>query len=110
MVKSALWLGKNYKGMRINKICKYLLLQFALKDLNYDRVELKTIVLNEQSRKAILKIGIIEKEILRSNTLMHDGRRRYTIYYSILKNEWEDIKKNIFIPGRYSFRNIVNNK
>ncbi|MDR3627562.1 MAG: GNAT family protein [Ignavibacteriaceae bacterium] len=90
------WLGKKYQGTGVNKICKFLLLRFAFEKLSYDRVELKADVLNMQSRKAMLKIGAVEEGILRSHTLMHDGRRRDTIYYSILKNEWEDIKKNIF--------------
>ena len=92
----ATWLGKKFQGTGVNKICKFLLLRFAFEELNYDRVELKADVLNMQSRKAMLKIGAKEEGILRSHMLMHDGRRRDSIYYSILKNEWEDIKKNIF--------------
>jgi RimJ/RimL family protein N-acetyltransferase len=92
----ATWLGKKYQGTGVNKVCKFLLLRFAFEELGYERVELKTDVLNIQSRKAILKIGAVEEGILRSHTLMHDGRRRDTIYYSILKNEWEGVKKNVF--------------
>jgi len=92
----ATWLGKNYQGTGVNKICKFLLMRFAFEELKFERVELKTDVLNQQSRKAILKIGAVEEGILRSHTLMHDGRRRDTIYYSILKNEWDGVKKNIF--------------
>jgi N-acetyltransferase len=92
----ATWLGKKYQGTGVNKVCKFLLLRFAFEELGYERVELKTDVLNMQSRKAILKIGAVEEGILRSHTLMHDERRRDTIYYSILKNEWEGVKKNIF--------------
>jgi len=92
----ATWLGKKYQGTGVNKTCKFLLLRFAFEELGYERVELKTDVLNMQSRKAILKIGAVEEGILRSHTLMHDGRRRDTIYYSILKNEWKGVKQNIF--------------
>jgi RimJ/RimL family protein N-acetyltransferase len=41
----------------------------------------------------LLKIGITEEGILRSHTLMTNGRRRDTIYYSVLQNEWEELKK-----------------
>ena len=92
----ATWLGKNYQGTGVNKICKFLLLHFAFEVLNFERVELKTDVLNQQSRKAILKIGAVEEGVFRSHTLMHDGRRRDTIYYSILKSEWDYVKKSIF--------------
>jgi len=51
------------------------------------------------SRKALKKIGAKEEGILRSHTLMHDGRRRDTIYFSILADEWKEIKM--------SFRNSL---
>lgn len=90
------WLGKEFQGTGLNKACKFLLLQNAFENLNFERVELKTDVLNLQSRKAMLKIGAVEEGILRSHTLMPDGRRRDTIYYSIIKNEWQKIKAEIF--------------
>lgn len=86
------WLGKSYQGKGYNKHCKYLLLQQAFDFLNFERVEFKTDVLNKQSRGALLKIGAFEEGILRSHTLMPKNRRRDTIYYSLLKEEWNDIK------------------
>ncbi|MEJ8801567.1 GNAT family N-acetyltransferase [Pontibacter sp. H249] len=90
------WLGKDYKGTGLNRHCKFLLLQYAFEKLKYERVELKTDVLNMRSRKAMLKIGATEEGVLRSHTLMHDGRRRDTIYYSILRPEWKNIKYTFF--------------
>ena len=72
------------------------MLQYAFESLNLERVEFKTDVLNLQARKALKKIGAIEEGILRSHTLMTNNRRRDTIYYSILKNEWLQMKKSIF--------------
>ena len=57
------------------------------------RVEIKTDVLNQPARKALLKMGITEEGILRSHTLMTKGRRRDTIYYSVLEDEWKKLKK-----------------
>ncbi|GAB3203799.1 RimJ/RimL family protein N-acetyltransferase [Pontibacter aydingkolensis] len=90
------WLTKDFRGTGLNRHCKFLLLQYAFEELKYERVELKTDVLNMRSRKAMLKIGATEEGTLRSHTLMHDGRRRDTIYYSILKPEWEKIRNTIF--------------
>lgn len=90
------WLGKKYQGSGINKHCKFLLLKYAFETLAFERVELKTDVLNHRSRKAIQKIGAIEEGILRSHTLMNGGRRRDTVYYSILKEEWSAVKANNF--------------
>ncbi|MBC5995028.1 GNAT family N-acetyltransferase [Pontibacter cellulosilyticus] len=90
------WLSKEFRGTGLNRQCKFLLLQYAFDKLKYERVELKTDVLNMRSRKAMLKIGATEEGVLRSHTLMHDGRRRDTIYYSILRPEWEKLKSSIF--------------
>lgn len=72
------------------------MLNYAFENLGFERVEFKTDVINERSRRALRKIGAAEEGILRSHTLMQDGRRRDTIYYSILKTEWAGIKNTIF--------------
>jgi RimJ/RimL family protein N-acetyltransferase len=60
------------------------------------RVELKTDVLNLRARQAMRKVGCVEEGVLRSHTLMHGGRRRDTIYYSILASEWARVKETCF--------------
>jgi len=82
------WLGKEFWGTGINLHCKKLMIDFAFENLKLERVEFKTDVLNIAARNALLKLAAFEESILRSHTLMHDGRRRDTIYYSILKNEY----------------------
>jgi RimJ/RimL family protein N-acetyltransferase len=90
------WLSKEFRGSGLNRHCKFLLLQYAFEGLQLERVELKGDALNMRSRRAMLKIGATEEGILRSHTLMHDGRRRDTIYYSILWPEWEKLKQTTF--------------
>lgn len=82
------WLGKEFWGTGLNLRCKYLLVSFLFEKSNVERIEFKTDILNIAARNSLLKLGAIEEGILRSHTLMHDGRRRDTIYYSILKKEW----------------------
>ena len=79
-------------GTGINTEMKYIMLAYAFVDLACNRVEFKTDARNMQSRKAILKIGGKEEGILRSHTLMSDGHRRDTVYFSILQNEWPEVK------------------
>jgi len=92
----ATWLGHEHRGTGLNRHCKFLLLRYAFEALGMERVELKADALNTRSRKAMLKIGATEEGILRSHTLMHDGRRRDTVYYSILRPEWESIRQTVF--------------
>lgn len=82
------WIGKAFQGTGINPQMKSLMLQYAFGELDMLRVEFKTDVLNLPARQALLRLGATEEGILRSHTLMTQGRRRDTIYYSFLRVEW----------------------
>jgi RimJ/RimL family protein N-acetyltransferase len=86
------WISKEFQGQGINGQIKYLMLKYAFETIDIERVEIKTDVLNLPARKALLRIGAQEEGVLRSHSLMTHGRRRDTIYYSILRSEWEAIK------------------
>jgi len=86
------WIGREFQGRGINDSMKFLMLKYAFETLEFERVEMKTDVLNIHARRALLRIGATEEGILRSHTLMTNGRRRDTIYYSILRSEWCEIK------------------
>lgn len=90
------WIGKQFQRTGLNRNNKFLMLQYVFEVAEYQRLEFKTDVRNEQSRTAMEKIGAQEEGILRSHTLMTDKHRRDTIYYSILKEEWPNIKETIF--------------
>ncbi len=90
------WIHPKHHGTGLNKACKYLLLQFAFEVLKVNRVELKTDVLNLQSRKAILKIGATEEGIFRKHQVTSTGRVRNSVFFSIINTEWENIKNTIF--------------
>lgn len=88
------WYGKEFQRTGLNRNCKYLLLQYPFEQLGAARVELKTDERNMASRRAIEKIGAQFEGILREHMVMYDGFRRNTVYYSILKNEWQSLKEN----------------
>jgi len=92
----ATWIGRNFQSTGLNTNIKYLMLQYAFEKLQFKRVEFRTHHLNLQSRRAIEKIGGKFEGELRSHTLMYDGSRRNTIYYSVLDNEWPVIKTDNF--------------
>ena len=89
------WISPNWQRSTINTEAKFLMLQHAFEIWNCIRVELKTDVLNEQSRKAILRIGAKEEGILRRHVICDSGRIRDTIYFSILDSEWLEVKNNL---------------
>jgi len=86
------WLGREFQGKGINDSVKYLMMNYCFEVLKFERVEAKTDVLNLPARTALKRVGMTEEGILRSHTLMTHNRRRDTIYYSILKTEWTDLK------------------
>ncbi len=88
------WIGKQFQKTGLNRNCKYLLLSYLFEELQFERIELKTDERNLNSRNAIEKIGGKFEGIFRSHMLMSDGFRRNTVYYSILKEEWPELKIN----------------
>ena len=89
------WLRPEYWATAINYDCKLALLTYCFENLSANRVQLKTQHDNFRSRKAIEKIGGIYEGIIRQHILKEDGTYRSSAYYSILKEEWSDVKKMI---------------
>ena len=90
------WIGREFQGTRLNMNMKFLMLQYAFETLKFDKVGFTIDERNIRSRKAVEKIGGTLEGILRNDVLMLDGFKRSTCCYSILKEEWDDIKINIF--------------
>jgi RimJ/RimL family protein N-acetyltransferase len=82
------WIAKKYQGTGINGHVKKLLFEYLFVETSVLRIEFKTDVLNIPAKKAMEKVGLVKEGILRSHTLMTNNRRRDTLYYSLLKNEW----------------------
>jgi RimJ/RimL family protein N-acetyltransferase len=90
------WLGKDFRSTGLNKHAKYAMMRYAFDELNFERIEFKTDVMNERARKGLSNVGGIEEGILRSHMTMWNNRRRTSIYYSVLKEEWSNLKETIF--------------
>ena len=86
------WYGRAFQRTAVNTETKYLLLQHAFETLGCIRVEFKTDVLNERSRRALLRIGAKEEGVFRRHMILADGRVRDTVYFSIIDTEWPEVK------------------
>ena len=89
------WIGRPWQRTAANTEAKLLMLTHAFEVAGVARVELKTNVLNTQSRNAMLRIGCVEEGILRQHAIADDGTTRDTIYYSILRNEWPAVRERL---------------
>jgi RimJ/RimL family protein N-acetyltransferase len=86
------WLGPRWQRTAANTEAKYLMLRHAFEELGCIRVELKTDVLNEKSRNAILRIGAKQEGIFRNHIICAGGRIRDSVWYSIIDSEWPAVK------------------
>jgi RimJ/RimL family protein N-acetyltransferase len=89
------WIGRPWQRTAANTEAKLLMLTHAFETLGIARVELKTNVLNSQSRNAMLRLGCVEEGILRQHAIADDGTTRDTVYYSILRAEWPGVKQRL---------------
>ncbi len=90
------WLGKDFRSTGLNKHAKYAMMKFAFEEMKFERVEFKTDVLNTRARKGLQNIGGIEEAVLRSHMTMWNNRRRSSIYYSVIKEEWPGLTETKF--------------
>ena len=89
------WLAKSAQRTPINTEAKLLLLTHAFETWKCVRVELVTDVLNEQSRAAILRLGAKQEGILRKHLILPSGRVRDSVIFSIVDDEWPDVKASL---------------
>ena len=89
------WYAKSAQKTGVNTECKLLLLTHAFEVLNCTAVEFRTHYFNTVSRNAILRLGAKQDGILRNHRMDADGTLRDTVVFSILKNEWPVVKKNL---------------
>ena len=89
------WYAARVQRTPLNTECKLLLLTHAFETLQCMAVELRTHVLNLQSRRAIERIGAKLDGILRHHMRMPNGTVRDTCVYSIVDEEWPTVRAHL---------------
>jgi RimJ/RimL family protein N-acetyltransferase len=89
------WYGAAFRRTPVNTECKYLLLTHAFETLDCIRVQIKTDVRNVRSQRAIERIGAIQEGVMRDHMILPDGSIRSSVFYSILKAEWPQVKARL---------------
>jgi RimJ/RimL family protein N-acetyltransferase len=77
------------------------LLQYAFEELNCIRVQFTIDVLNEKSQNAILRLGAQKEGVVRNERIMPNGRKRNSVRFSIIDEEWPSIKDNLIKKLNY---------
>ncbi|QPZ37728.1 GNAT family N-acetyltransferase [Paramicrobacterium chengjingii] len=81
-------------GTGVNPECKLLLMTLAF-DAGFERVKIQTDAVNARSRAAIAKLGASFEGILRHHKIRADGTWRDTAVYSVLADEWPDVRTRL---------------
>lgn len=89
------WLDIEFQRTFVNTHAKYLMLEHAFETLGAIRVQIKTDVRNQGSRKAIERIGAKYEGTLRNHMINFDGHVRDTAMYSFIAKEWPERKKQL---------------
>jgi RimJ/RimL family protein N-acetyltransferase len=89
------WYRKSAQRTGVNTQCKLLLLTHAFEDLRCIAVEFRTNFFNQQSRRAIERLGAKLDGILRSHQLASNDTLRDTCVYSIIAAEWPAVKAHL---------------
>ncbi|CAD6538013.1 hypothetical protein LMG27952_03343 [Paraburkholderia hiiakae] len=89
------WLAASAQRTIVNTEAKFLMLSYAFETLGCVRVQFTTDVLNAKSRAAILRLGAKEEGVVRRERIMPDGRKRDSVRFSIIEDEWPDVKAGL---------------
>ena len=88
------WYGRVFHGGHVNPACKLRLMEHAF-SCGAERVELKTRGENLRSQRAMEKMGAKRDGVLRSHARTWTGERRDSVFYSVLLEEWPDVKSGL---------------
>jgi RimJ/RimL family protein N-acetyltransferase len=88
----SIWFGLSLRRTRSATESMYLMLRCAMDDLGYRRMQWRCNALNEASRAAARRLGFRFEGIF-YNHMIFKGRNRDTAWYSILDDEWPEIRE-----------------
>ena len=90
------WYGREFQGTGLNKACKFELLKFGFERIGFRRIQFSADSENIRSQKAIEKLGAKKEGLFRNNYIDSEGRSRDDVYFSIIIDEWAEIKTSVF--------------
>ena len=89
------WISARFQKTFVNTEAKYLMLRHAFEVLDCVRVQFTTDENNQKSRNAILRLGARQEGIVRHERIMPDGRKRNSVRFSIIDDEWPEVRLNL---------------
>lgn len=89
------WYARSVQRTHVNTTCKLMLLEHAFDTVGCAVVGLRTDRYNFTSQRAIAALGAQRDGMLRHSGQRADGSPRDVVYFSILKGEWPEVRRNL---------------
>jgi RimJ/RimL family protein N-acetyltransferase len=89
------WTARSAQRGPLNTECKLMLLTHAFETLGCIAVEFRTHFFNQQSRRAIERLGAKLDGVLRNHQRLGNGTLRDTCVYSIVNSEWPTVRAHL---------------
>lgn len=89
------WYARRVQRTGLNSECKLMLMTQAFEALGCIAVEYRTAFFNQQSRRAIERLGAKLDGVLRSHQRYANGALRDTCVYSVIASEWPAVKAHL---------------
>lgn len=89
------WVASAFQRTGVNTEQKRLMFAHAFDTWGVHRVELKTSSLNEKSKAAMRRLGLVEEGTLRKHMVNEDGSRRDSVYFSVIDDEWPAMRARL---------------
>lgn len=86
------WISSQWQRANVNPEAKLLQLRYAFEDLGLNRVAFKTHHENLQSQAALRKLGAVYEGTFRNHYIMPDGSLRNSVWFSIIREEWPQVR------------------
>ncbi len=87
-----IWFGPNLARTRAATEALYLMIRHAMDDLKYRRLHWRCNSLNDKSRQSARRLGFRFEGVF-YNHMIFKGKNRDTAWYSILDDEWPEVRK-----------------
>lgn len=91
------WYAGRFQRSHVNAGCKLLLLTHAFESLGCTVVGLRTDNFNFPSQRAIEALGAKRDGVIRRHQARRDGTARDSVMYSILAEEWPDVRRHLLL-------------
>jgi RimJ/RimL family protein N-acetyltransferase len=89
------WYAQRCQRTHVNTACKLLLFTYGFETVNCKVVGLRTDNFNFRSQRAIEALGAKKDGVIRHHWPRRDGSIRDTVMYSVLREEWPDVRKHL---------------